>query len=97
EHTRIYTTAFLGGVLNPLRKDNITDEAVAKREIETPVKGQVMSYFAGGLQLLDRISANLMLPVFWTQVTGDDPAEQDIGTGGLGDAGTAIGDLRIDA
>ncbi len=96
EHTRVYATAFLGGTLNPLRKDNITDDPPTKREIENPVSGQVMSYFAGGLQLLDRIAANLMLPVFWYQDTGADPAQYDIGTGGLNDASTALGDLRID-
>ncbi|HEU5077287.1 MAG TPA: hypothetical protein VFU02_24015, partial [Polyangiaceae bacterium] len=96
EHTRVYATGFLGGTLNPLRKDNITDDPRAKREIETPVSGQVMSYFAGGLQLLDRISASLMLPVFWYQATGADPAQYDIGTGGLDDANTAVGDLRVD-
>jgi len=96
EHTRVYATAFLGGTLNPLRKDNITDDPETKADIENPVSGQVMSYFAGGLQLLDRFAANLMLPVFWYQNTGADPAQYDIGTGGLDDANTAMGDLRID-
>ncbi len=96
EQTRVYTSAFLGGTVRPLRKDNITNDAVAKQNIDTPVKGQVMSYFAAGIQLLDRISAGVMLPVFWTQFTGNDPAEYDIGSGGLNDPNTSIGDLRID-
>lgn len=96
EQTRVYGSVFLGGTLNPLRKDNITNDAVAKREIDTPVSGQIMSYFAGGLQLLDRISGSFMLPVFWTQFTGADPAAYDIGYGGLNDINTAVGDLRLD-
>jgi outer membrane protein OmpA-like peptidoglycan-associated protein len=96
EQTRVYGSFFLGGTLNPLRKDNITEDPEAKREIDNPVSGQFMSYFAGGIQLLDRISAGFMLPVFWLQKTGTDPAEHDIGYGGLDDANTALGDLRLD-
>lgn len=96
EHTRVYATVFAGGALRPLRIDNVADDAITKRDIETPVQGQLMSYFTGGLQLLDRISGNFMLPIFWKQFTGADPVASGIGSGGLNDADTAVGDLRLD-
>jgi hypothetical protein len=96
EETRLYVSGALGGTLNPLRVDNITDDPVAKSIIDKPVQAQFLSYLSGGLQLRNRIAVAVMVPFVMHQITGDDPQQEGIGAGGLSDAGAAVGDLRID-
>lgn len=94
--TTVYASAAVGGTLNPLRVDNITNDAIAKSKIDNPVQAQFLSYLGAGLQIRSRLSVGVMVPFVLEQITGDDPQGQGIGSGGLHDAGAAVGDVRLD-
>jgi len=97
EKTRFYANAILGYSHNPLRNDTVTNDPVAKDQMDNPVQGQFTTYLSVGTEIANRLSLNLMVPVTVLQITGDDPSAYDVGTGGIGDAKAMLNDIRFDA
>lgn len=96
QKTRYYLTATLGYTLNPLRRDAVTDDAIAKSTIENPLEHQLITYLQGGLELSNRIGLNISVPIAVFQSGGDDPAGDNVGTG-LERRTVAVHDVRVDA
>jgi OOP family OmpA-OmpF porin len=97
EKTRFYANAILGYSDNPLRNDTVTDDPTAQANIDNPVEGQFITYLSAGTEIANRLSLNLMIPITVFQITGTDPQEQGVGTGGIGDAKVVLNDIRLDA
>lgn len=96
EETRFYGNGALGFTLNPLRKDAVTGDPDVRRNIEDLVHGQIPMYLSGGTQIAGRFGFNLHIPIIAGQITGDDPAGEGVGQGGINQA-AAMGDVRLDA
>jgi OmpA-OmpF porin, OOP family len=96
EENRVFVSGALGYSHNPLRKDTVTDNAVVERSIDNPVQGQFISYLSGGVQVLKRVTIGAMLPINLLTLYGNDPQDQFVGGGGIGDSPVGIGDLRLD-
>jgi len=96
QETRFYGNMGLGFALNPLRKDAVTNDAGAKRNMEDPVGGQVLVYPSVGIEILGRFGFNMMVPFVPGQFTGADPVSQGVGQGGLSGHAGAMGDVRLD-
>ena len=97
EKTRFYANAVLGYSHNPLRSDTVTADPLTESRIDNPVQGQFITYLSAGTEIANRLSINLMLPITVYQITGNDPAVGDVGSGGLSDTHVALNDLRLDA
>ncbi|MEP7052144.1 MAG: thrombospondin type 3 repeat-containing protein, partial [Pseudomonadota bacterium] len=97
EKSRFYANAILGYSHNPLRAGTVTDDPTAQSKIDNPVEGQLTAYLSVGTEIANRLSLNLMLPITALQIAGDDPSEQSIGTGGIGDSRALLNDMRLDA
>lgn len=93
---RVYAFGALGYSHNPLRADTVTNDATLKQSIDNPVQGQFITYLSGGAQLLKRLTFGLTLPINLLNIYGDDPQEQRVGAGGIGDTPVAISDIRLD-
>ncbi len=96
-----YAQLGLGLSINPLRTDNITNYQPALNASATNViTTQFTSYMSAGLELLDRITLGITLPVTWIQ-TGNQP-NYPIGLGGnaatttFSTGGPAVADTRLD-
>jgi OOP family OmpA-OmpF porin len=94
---RLYVNGALGYSHNPLRATTVTDTAAIQNRIDNPVQGQFITYLSGGAQLLKRLTLELTLPVNLLTIYGDDPQEQMVGEGGIGDTPVAISDIRLGA
>jgi OOP family OmpA-OmpF porin len=94
--TRLYATLSLGYSANPLRAETVTDDPYQQSAIDNPVQGQLITYVQAGFQFFGRFSAAASLPISLVNVTGTDPQGNGIGTGGIGDATSAVHDLRLD-
>lgn len=97
EKTRFYANAILGYSHNPLRADTVTDDATAQNNIDNPVEGQFITYLSVGTEIANRLSLNVMVPVVAYEITGNDPSNYAVGTGGVGDNHVALSDIRLDA
>lgn len=97
EQTRFYGTGALGFSLNPLRKNTVTDDAAVRRRIDNLVQAQFITYLMAGAQIKQLATFSLSLPVAVYQLTGDDPAGEGVGGGGLSDNPVAAHDARLDA
>ncbi|MEO7035060.1 MAG: OmpA family protein [Polyangiaceae bacterium] len=95
--TRFYANAILGYSHNPLRADTVTDDPTTQSKIDNPVEGQLTTYLSVGTEVANRLSINLMLPITALQITGNDPAGEGVGSGGIGDSKVLLQDLRLDA
>ncbi|MBX3184231.1 MAG: OmpA family protein [Polyangiaceae bacterium] len=94
--TRFYGAATLGYTLNPLRGTTLTDDARVQRDIETPLRHQLIAYLQAGAELSSRLGVNISLPVTVYQGGGADPQRLGVG-GGLERDPTVLNDLRLDA
>jgi hypothetical protein len=97
DESRFYGMAALGYSHNPLRDTTVTANPSVVSRIDNPVQGQFITYLMAGTQLAKRVSFNLSVPILLFQITGDDPAGQGVGDGGLGDSKAALHDTRLDA
>ncbi|HEX3772822.1 MAG TPA: OmpA family protein [Polyangiaceae bacterium] len=97
EKTRFYANAILGYSHNPLRSDTVTDDPTAQANIDNPVEGQFITYLSAGAEIANRLSVNLMIPIVAYEITGNDPAGNGVGSGGIGDNHVALSDIRLDA
>ena len=97
EKTRFYANAILGYSHNPLRADTVTDNPTAQNSIDNPVEGQFITYLSVGTEIVNRLSLNIMIPVVAYEITGNDPSNNMVGTGGIGDNHVALSDIRLDA
>jgi OOP family OmpA-OmpF porin len=97
EVTRFYGQAALGYTQNPLRDTAVTDDPATREAIDNPVQGQLILYLNAGVQVANRASFNLSLPITAYKFAGEDPQGAGVGTGGIGDNPVAAHDLRFDA
>lgn len=95
--TLVYGQLALGYSLNPLRVRHITSNAQAIRNSDTgSIAHQLGNYFSGGIQLLDRLSIGLTLPVVWYQDGRNPNYPPGVGITYFQAGGPASGDLRLD-
>jgi OmpA-OmpF porin, OOP family len=97
DRTRFYGFAALGYSQRPLRAGTVANSSTVADKIESPVRGQFITYLIAGTEIAKRVGFNLALPVLAYQFNGADPIEQDVGGGGIGDNKVALHDLRLDA
>lgn len=96
ERTEFYGQAALGYSLRPLRGSTATIERFESRADAT-VAHQINTYFSGGVQLLERLSLGVTLPVAVYQ-TGEDPCGTYTGACHHTDENPAAAyDTRLDA
>lgn len=94
---RVFVNGALGYSHNTLRNDTVTDNASVEQRIDNPVQGQFITYLSGGVQILQRMTFGLTLPVSLLTLYGNDPQRERVGAGGIGDTPVSIGDVRLDA
>ncbi len=97
KENRVYVNGALGYSHVPLRNDTVTDNADVEKRIDNPIQGQFVTYLSGGIQVLQRFTFALTLPVSLLTLFGDDPQAAQVGAGGIGDNPVALHDLRLDA
>ncbi len=95
QKSRYYGTAALGYAHNPLRRENVTESAKAKQDIEAPLRFQLHTYLTFGVELANRLGINLQLPVIVYQSGGADPQFAGVGSG-LERNPVVLGDARLD-
>jgi OmpA-OmpF porin, OOP family len=93
---RVFVNGALGYTHNPLRSDTVTDNPTVRNHIDNPVQGQFITYLSGGAQLMKRLTLGLTLPINLLNIYGNDPQNEGVGGGGIGDSPVAVGDLRLD-
>jgi OOP family OmpA-OmpF porin len=71
--TRVYGSTTLGYVLNPLRASTVAGDEGVRAKMENLIQHQLISYFSGGIEIAQRASIGLTLPVAWVQAGGDVP------------------------
>jgi outer membrane protein OmpA-like peptidoglycan-associated protein len=71
--SRVYGSATLGYVLNPLRDSTVAASQGVEDRIENLMRHQVLTYFNAGIEIAGRASIELALPVAWIQSGGDVP------------------------
>lgn len=97
DQTRFYGQAALGYAHNPLRASAVTDDRSARRQIDNPVQGQLLLYLNAGVQVFNRATFGIGLPITAYKFAGDDPQVAGVGSGGIGDNPVAAHDIRFDA
>ncbi len=95
EKTRIYASTALGYSLDPLRSENMTDDARIENKMEDPMRHQLITYLMAGMELSSRLGINIALPISMYQGGGADPQVLGVGDG-LDRTPVAAHDLRID-
>jgi OmpA-OmpF porin, OOP family len=96
EDTRFYGFAALGYSHNPLRASTAARTPRVADRIDNVVEGQLTTYFIIGTEIANRVGFNVSLPILLWGMYGNDPLNQQVGTGGIGDTSTALHDTRID-
>jgi OOP family OmpA-OmpF porin len=96
-----YAQLGLGLSINPLRTDNITNfQPALQASPKNVITTQFTSYMSAGLELLDRLTVGITLPVTWIE-SGNQPT-YPIGLGGnaanttFSTGGPAVADARLD-
>jgi outer membrane protein OmpA-like peptidoglycan-associated protein len=93
---RVYLNGALGYAHNTLRSGTVTDNPSTQNHIDNPVQGQFITYLSGGVQMLKRLTLGMTLPINLLTLYGDDPQQEQVGAGGIGDTPVAVSDLRLD-
>lgn len=95
ERMRFYGMWALGYAVHTLRDETVTRDAGTQAAIGNPLNNRMITYLHGGVELLQRLSVNVALPVILFQNGDADPLQFGVGDGL--DRGSAAGDLRLDA
>ncbi len=70
----------------------MTDDPATREQIDNPVQGQLILYLNAGVQVANRASFNIALPVTAYKFAGEDPQGSGVGSGGIGDNPVAAHD-----
>ena len=101
EESIFYAQLGLGLSINPLRTGNITnDPSALHASASNVITTQFTSYMSAGLELLNRLTFGVTLPVTWIQ-SGNQPVYPGTAFGNVTNTvfstgGPAVGDARLD-
>jgi outer membrane protein OmpA-like peptidoglycan-associated protein len=101
EPVTVYGQLGFGLAVDPLRTGDITNSSiVAQNSASNVVTHQLSTYMSAGIELLDRLTAGLTLPIAWAE-GGNQPQYQSafVSTGAFTTFsinGPAVGDMRMD-